>query len=102
MKDNDVDDAMNSFHKTVSSVVLFLFAMVVNGVSVMFLWGWFVVPFGVEQIALAHSIGLLAMARFFIGCNRNNRDESFASLALGSVVKSLIITGFGWVVSTFM
>ena len=101
--DKESKEALSTFHQFVSSTALFFFAVVINGMGMMFMWGWFVVPLGVAPIGLAHSVGLAGMVRFLcMGVSKKKNDDPVAVVAMQSVAMTVIVTGFGWIASMCM
>lgn len=78
-----------------------------SGVVVTFLWGWFIVPLGLDQIGLAHAIGLVIMISFLtkkININ-NDKEDPLSKVQWGIFVgitrPAFILIG-GSVVRLFM
>ena len=62
------------------------------------MWNWFIVPFGVMRISLAHAIGLDAMFTIY-RYNKNSQKKDKAEFwmgVIGSVVVHLILLFVGF------
>lgn len=100
-QDQEAVDAINSF---VAGLVLFAVVVAANGVGVSFMWGWFVVPFGLPAIGIAHAVGLAGMIRFLCSGakSKSSNDERFTVTAGKSLVTATVVTGLGWLASLCM
>ena len=65
------------------------------------LWGWFVVPFGVQQIGLAHAYGLSIIANVFMG-TRGLTDQKSGEVLVAGVVMNIFALIFGGIAVQFM
>lgn len=57
---------MSTFLKAVGWLVLAAISLVVTSVTLVYLWGLFIVPFGVMALGYAHAYGLTIIAGFFL------------------------------------
>jgi hypothetical protein len=79
-----------------------------NGMMMTFMWRWFLVPFGVPAIGVAHACGLfLLVGMFTYSFTREKFDPEHPMLngyvtILFSVLCSSLLTGFGWIFHSFM
>lgn len=89
---------------------IFLVA-VLRGWVLTFLWGWFVVPFGVPQIGIAWSIGLAGLVGMMMPNNMarpGEKVERSEALAKFVEVYALLVTMpltallCGWITHLFM
>ncbi len=65
------------------------------------LWGWYVVPFGIPQISVAHAIGIdLLMS--YLTMHYTKSERSIVERIIISVGTPLMFLLFGWIISLFM
>lgn len=65
------------------------------------LWGWFVVPFGVQTISLAHAYGLSVLASVFMSTRGLVEQEAAVTLTQG-VMLNVFALLFGFIAVQFM
>lgn len=88
----------------VLTLVLIPFTYTCRGWALKVLWGWFLVPFGVAQIGVAHAIGICAATSLLTSKARMG-DNSWSGLwtATGAaVVIPLLAVAVGWVAHSWM
>lgn len=91
-------------------IVLAVPTALFNGWMLTFMWGWFIVPLGVQMIGVAHAWGLLLTAGFFTMSCKTSKDSDDDETALAnsfirlisSMVACALLTGFGAMVHSFM
>ena len=70
------------------------------------LWLWFVMPFGVEQIGVAHAIGLAGFISLYTGSPVKPGGQKTGGellMAVGSILSAtLFVWAFGAVIHSFM
>lgn len=88
--------------KIVAGLALYIGSMLYHGFSLMYLWAWFMVPFGLPPITLPWAIGLSVLVASFRGFNAVNEDESlwFTLFKLYAAVTLFLV--LGWFVHGFM
>ena len=70
-----------------------------NGLLLMSLWGWYIVPFGVMSITLPHAIGL----SIIIGLFRTTiKSKDLGKTFLENALYIAVTFSFGWIVHLFM
>ena len=83
---------------------------ILSGWVLTILWAWFVVPFGIQQIGIAHGIGICFVGRLIMGSANGNsqhdRNEDHFN-KITRAVATLILTPLaplfvGWIVKGFM
>lgn len=65
------------------------------------LWSWFVVPFGVQAISLAHAYGLSVLASVFMSTRGLGNTKATDTLMTG-VVLNVFALLFGFIAVQFM
>ena len=65
------------------------------------LWSWFVVPFGVQSISLAHAQGLSVLTSVFMS-TRGLSNTKAADALLTGVVLNILALLFGFIAVQFM
>ena len=81
----------------------------VYGWAGMWMWSWFMTPFGLPDISLLHAIGVSLVVRLLVGTKSRDSDlddKGFlyqAVIAFGTAIMSpLFILGLGWCVKSMM
>lgn len=64
-------------------------------------WMWFVEPFGVPSITIAHGIGLIYMMNYF-GAKKPKDDENVWGQVFFTLTYTLMAWGMGAIVHLFM
>lgn len=75
-----------------------------SGWALSLMWGWFVVTtFGAPPLSVWAAVGLSITVNAFIYRQRHPKDDDYEwyTELLGSVLGTLIMLGFGWLVFTF-
>lgn len=65
------------------------------------LWSWFVVPFGVQAISLAHAYGLSVLVSVFMSTRGLVQQKAAVTLAQG-VILNIFALLFGFIAVQFM
>lgn len=63
-----------------------------------FIWKWFIVPLGVREISLAHSVGIMCFGSFF----RAKIKERAKSSDWMTIFGPLLILLIGWIAKQFL
>lgn len=92
----------------VLSIVVFTLSILLSGFTVSTLWGWFVVPLGMQAIGVAHGVGLSVFISYF-GLNGyqmwvKKQTDKRSEIAKTAYAFSIPATSLfiGWVVTLFM
>lgn len=95
-------------------VGLFLFvavgataALVLNGIVLQALWGWFIVPLGLMEIGLAHAIGFNLLVRFCLFTQKEEREDSYSDKEIKkrlivAILYPLLVLLTGWILHLVM
>lgn len=86
-------------------VVLIALLMVVKGFVLTYLWSWFITPFGLPELGLAHAIGVAMVVSYLTHQietpDKDNPNAGFEKLGY-HFVGSLLVFCIGWIVFKFM
>lgn len=92
----------------VGMVALLIASILLNGIALSVLWGWFLVPLGLSEIGLAHAIGismvvgLITYQEIDSGGDNRSKDEAIG-YALGAAIgRPLLLMALGWLAHLFM
>lgn len=91
-------------------VVLTVLSCLLSGWVLTILWGWFLVPFGLAQIGIAHGIGICLAGRLISGAAsrtepHNTKEDPFdrmGRMMITMLVGPLMILFIGWLAQMFM
>ena len=79
-------------------IVLALF----SAFTVSTLWTWFIVPFGVQSIGMAHAYGIALFASLLQGTRGLSNSEGATSVLVQGVMLNIITLIFGGIAVQFM
>lgn len=71
-------------------VLMIPLILLVRGLALMFLWRWFVVPFGVIEIGAVHAYGLVFFTQLFYETKKTTEDKTDADV-IASVCHVLFV-----------
>jgi hypothetical protein len=91
-------------------IVLTVISCLLSGWVLTILWGWFLVPFGLAQINLAHGIGICLAGRIISGSAtrvepHNASEDPFERMGrvmITVIVAPLTALLIGWIAQMFM
>lgn len=103
----DTTDNMTKTKKQWILLLLSIPQLLWGAFTLLKMWAWFIVPLGVVQITLAHSIGLLFLLTGIKGIKEDERDydEPLSKLAEPikvALIGCTLILVFGYVTQLFM
>jgi hypothetical protein len=79
--------------------------VLLGGWAVTMLWFWFLTPFGLPEISLAHGFGLALTARFLVQSQGRKSEKAGLEKAVESLVFALVVppavVGIGWLAKLF-
>lgn len=82
--------------------ILTIPAYILNGFAIVKLWAWFVVPFGLQPITIAHAIGIgLIISLLTKQYVPQDKDNKYLPLIF-SYIYPLVTLLVGWIVTWFM
>lgn len=79
----------------------------ISGYVLIWLWHWFIVPFGIQQISLTHAVGISVIVGYitYQGSGKTD-DKDFSDAVLEAISQTiafaLLALATGYVVSRFM
>ena len=82
--------------------VLTVLGSLLGGVVLQDLWGWFIVPFGLPELGLAHAIGINIIVGFLTYRYIPSKDGDGGTAGITPFVYVLFAWGIGAVVHSFM
>lgn len=82
--------------------ILIVLGSLLGGVVLQDLWGWFVTPFGLPQLGLAHAIGINVIAGFLTYRYVPSKEGDGWVASITPFVYILCAWGIGAVVHSFM
>ncbi len=87
----------------VGLVAVVLLLAILRGVILSYLWSWFVVPFGVFELSIAHAIGISLIVGFLTheGAYQGPEDEAKGKL-IGTVLAMPFVLLFGYIIQSYM
>jgi len=81
-------------------------AVVINGYVLSILWVWFLVPFGLPAISVAHSIGVAMVTSWLTYQHRastqEDKEQALQGLGVVLIIRPLAALGIGYIVKQFM
>lgn len=87
--------------KFLEIIAMMLISVMVTGWAVSTLWGWFIVPLGVQALSFAHAYGISVMASVFMG-TRGIKDKVELSNWIKGVMFPILGVFFGFIAVQFM
>lgn len=88
------------------AIIIFFIGVLYSGLVTSFLWGWFMVPFGLPEISIAHAIGLSLLVSMLSGLRASTRDlEDSDGVVQGLVlvlIQATLVWILGYIASWFM
>ena len=85
-------------------VLLVLILILASGITLSYLWSWFVVaPFSAPKIGIAHACGLSLLIALLRGVkDDDDEDKPFAEKMLVGISLHVIVFVMGWVLHLWM
>ncbi len=88
------------------AIVLLPFAWAMRGYVLAWLWLWFVVPFGIQEITAVHGCGIAVMGWSVVvrrpSDSSKNAIDNAAEMLCSAFVVPLIVLSVGWCVQRWM
>lgn len=91
----------------IAVLLLLLFAIpilsIIRGFALSYLWGWFIVPFGLPEIGVAWAIGISMIVAYLTYENpyQGTSEEVWGKL-IGSIFSPFFVLLIGAIVHSFM
>lgn len=83
-------------------IPLWLAFSIYSGFAVWLLWGWFVVPLGVQPITVAWAIGLSSLVCLLIPMPPKGAKEKTSVHTGAIILKPLVMLAVGYIASRYM
>jgi MFS family permease len=85
-------------------VGVLIIGSIIRGWALSYLWEWFIVPFGLPTLGIAHAIGISMVVAFLTHELNSNSDEGAEiGRAIGiAMIYPFIALLFGYIVHSFM
>jgi hypothetical protein len=98
------DDGATILGKILVGFFLTIVAVLVRGLTLTYLWDWFIAPLGVMPIGVAHAVGISGIVGFLTHdmTTAKDKEKGFFVQMLSSAIYSLLALGFGWIAHLFM
>lgn len=103
------DKELVDFYKEIKQpplIIEFIIAialLVLCGFTIMVLWSWFIIPFGLPAISLAHAIGIDLLITFLVSTTvQTDIYELYWYRIAYSFSITISVLGSGWIVHLFM
>ena len=78
----------------------FALQVFLHGTALMLLWGWFVTPFGLTELTMAHALGLGCTVSYFTQTPTD--DKEFPVLLILGILRALLAITLGWIIHLFL
>jgi hypothetical protein len=75
-------------------------ALIINGLLLKVMWGWFMVPLGLRPVGIAHALGISLLVGLLAGSEESNKEP--AKRFIGMIIKPIIYLIFGATFYAFM
>lgn len=77
------------------------FIAILRGFALSYLWQWFITPFGLPELGIAHAIGI-SMIVGFLTYQHNGSEEANKGVLAVTFLSPLMALFFGYIVHSFM
>lgn len=102
MADTMTGEDWEALAKFLAGVLLWPASIVAYAFVLAVLWGWFVVPFGVQDIGMAHAYGLAVLVTMVAKNLRRDSDRSiWEDIGLRLLACGIFLL-FGWIAHLLM
>ncbi|MCK9429320.1 MAG: hypothetical protein M0R17_04900 [Candidatus Omnitrophica bacterium] len=93
---------METIGKIFSVIISMIVVLMLRGFIITKLWAWFIVSlFNLPTLTIASALGISLVCDIIIPRQSNKSDEIWSSL-LSSVLLSLLVLLFGWIIYLFI
>ncbi len=90
--------------KFIGGLASILILAILSAFTISTLWGWFIVPFGLPSIGIAHAYGVALLAKL-LTCDINtmrDKSEGIADSLIKGLVLNLVGLGLGYIAMSLM
>ena len=81
--------------------IVFIGSVILRGLVLKILWGWFIVPLGVISIGISHALGISIIITF-ITFKKPAEDTKWEEVIMGSIGVSGFALLLGYIFQLFM
>lgn len=82
---------------TLTRILLGIILMLLSGLTIMWLWGWYIVPLGLPAISFVHALGLDLFISFVVTTQVNTQENQFWTHFIFGVTFAVMTAFLGWV-----
>jgi hypothetical protein len=95
---------MKTLLVVIGAIVLVTLSCILNAWALSVLWGWFVVPLGVNALGIAHAFGVSLVASLLVRPHRDKttNKEEYAAEIVKVILVPLMALLFGYIAVGFM
>ena len=86
--------------KKLLGVILFIGIVLLKGLVLKILWGWFIVPLGIMEIGIAHALGFSIIITYLTATISKNLE--FKTIMINSFYSSCMALSLGFIFHLFM
>ncbi len=92
---------MAMFGKLAAGMLVSLALIVLSALVFRSMWGWFMVPFGLPEVGLAHAMGLHLLVGS-LTANLRPDDRKWGEVAVAGFIFRFLVWGLGWIIVSLM
>jgi hypothetical protein len=86
------------FLRAITGLCLLVFAILMNGFTLAWLWRWFVVPLDMPAIGVAHGVGLMTLGLLIVPRPYENDSKPLLMGCWHSILRASVLLALGWLV----
>lgn len=83
-------------------VAVMIVLAIFSAFTISTLWTWFIIPFGVQSIGMAHAYGIALFASLLQGIRGLNGNVDAGMTLLQGVILNVVVLAFGGITVQFM
>lgn len=73
-----------------------------RGYVLSIVWSWFIIPFGFDELGVAHAIGLSMAISMFTYAGSDSKDQDALTSLFSRILDPLLALIFGAIIHSFM
>lgn len=97
---------MKNFHAAIGIVTVVVIGTIIRGFVISKCWQWFIVPFGIVEIGIAHAIGLSVIVSTVTYSGKSEKKDSLGDLFFDAFLQCVVSNAFylcvAYIVKSFM
>ena len=86
----------------IGMVAVMIVLAIFSAFTISTLWTWFIVPFGVQSVGMAHAYGIALFASLLQGTRGLNNNTGASMTLLQGVILNVVVLAFGGITVQFM